>query len=142
MVIRLHQLSSHGTWVRSRASDRRGRQAVTEQRCDRCDLIIGAGCACTSEGVAPRIVGGQAPKQASRHGQLPHAIIVSPAGNAHLPGCNHLSDSEIAGPKFGWVAGLDPDAWSRISESQPLRATEGNTGRVATRRCLTCDTYA
>ncbi|MEV0262984.1 hypothetical protein AB0I49_16815 [Streptomyces sp. NPDC050617] len=114
---------------------------MTAQRCDHCDLLIGAGCACPSEG-DPHIAEGQAPRRTGLRGQAPDAIIVSPAGNAHLPGCFHLSDSEISGPKFGWVVGPGPGAWSRISESHPLRATEGNADRVAVRRCLTCDAQA
>ncbi|MEV7383699.1 hypothetical protein [Streptomyces lydicus] len=72
-------------------------------------------------------------------GQTSNVIIVSPAGKAHRRNCHHLSDSVICAPKFGWVADHAPDLWARISESQPLRAKEGNTDRVATHRCQTCD---
>lgn len=112
---------------------------LTDKRCERCDLMIGAGCACLSDGSAPRMARGHVPPRTIGRVEASSAIIVSPAGNAHLPGCDHLSDSEISPPKFGWVASPDPHTWSRISESEPLRATQGNTDRVAIRRCQTCD---
>ncbi|WP_352231637.1 hypothetical protein [Nocardiopsis sp. ATB16-24] len=52
----------------------------------------------------------------------------------------HQSDSEIAAPAWGWINDPDPLLWRRLNESSPARATKGNTKRVATRRCQSCDT--
>lgn len=114
---------------------------MSETRCEQCDLIIGLGCDCGSRRAAPRPV--RPPSLSPRATAAPGTatIIVSPAGNAHLPDCPHLSDSEICDPKFGWVTDAPPDQWRLISEERPLRATHGNTNRVATRICDTCSEY-
>lgn len=112
---------------------------MPETRCERCELIVGAGCACPANGSAPRVARGVATVRAHWVGWPQNSIIVSPAGNAHLPGCGHLEDSEIAAPKFGWVQDPVPGAWGRISEGNPLQATKGNADRVAVRRCESCD---
>ncbi|BCK67389.1 hypothetical protein Srufu_013420 [Streptomyces libani subsp. rufus] len=106
------------------------------------DLAVGQAAVVVDGGVDVVEAHAAAPGPASPAAQgLVTAARGDPAGNAHLPGCDHLSDSEISAPKFGWVASPDSDShtWSRISESEPLRATQGNTDRVATRRCQTCD---
>ncbi|MFG3525198.1 hypothetical protein ACGF8B_00475 [Streptomyces sp. NPDC047917] len=79
--------------------------------------------------------------QAIQAGWSQNTIIISEAENAHYPGCNHLSDSEIRAAKFGWVTDPAPDEWQLISEERPLRATYGNTDRIAVRRCQTCAEY-
>ncbi|GAA2621549.1 hypothetical protein Stube_04790 [Streptomyces tubercidicus] len=67
------------------------------------------------------------------------AIIVHDSGKAHLPGCAHLSDSRIQAPKFGWVTASASGTWRRLSESNPLKVTEGNTELAGISRCRTCD---
>ena len=52
----------------------------------------------------------------------------------------HQSDSEIEAPTWGWINDPDPLLWRRLNESSPAHATKGNTKRVATRRCRSCDT--
>ncbi|SIO87763.1 hypothetical protein BQ8420_17340 [Nocardiopsis sp. JB363] len=41
---------------------------------------------------------------------------------------------------WGWINDPDPLLWRRLGESTPAQATKGNTKRVATRRCRSCDT--
>ncbi|MFF2348496.1 hypothetical protein ACFVVL_01825 [Kitasatospora sp. NPDC058115] len=72
-------------------------------------------------------------------GWPPSAIIVHESGKAHLPGCTHIVPADVEPPVYGWVLDPVPGAWRRLSESSPLRATGGNTGRVAVSRCRTCD---
>ncbi|MBB6120174.1 hypothetical protein [Nocardiopsis algeriensis] len=67
-------------------------------------------------------------------------ILVSPRGVAHRPGCLHQSESEVKAPQWGWITDPDPQLWRRLGEGSPARATHGNTERVATRRCQSCDT--
>ncbi|WP_369380500.1 hypothetical protein [Streptomyces sp. cg36] len=81
----------------------------------------------------------------SRPARLPHnakhAIIISPHGSAHLVGCDHLCDSVISAPKFGWVSKPAPGQWDTISADQPLSATTG-ADITAARRCKTCQSGA
>lgn len=67
-------------------------------------------------------------------------ILVSPRGVAHRPGCLHQSESEVKAPQWGWITDPDPQLWRRLGEGSPARSTHGNTERVATRRCQSCDT--
>lgn len=66
------------------------------------------------------------------------SILISPTGIAHrLGGCAHLPDHPyLVPPRWGWTR--DASAWSSIDPHE-VAATEGNTGRIATRRCLDCD---
>ncbi len=66
------------------------------------------------------------------------AILISPSGIAHrLGACSHLPDYPwLVPPKWGWTA--TSAGWGSISV-HPLPATEGNTSRLAERRCLDCD---
>ncbi|MFJ4826088.1 hypothetical protein ACIP5L_22740 [Streptomyces bacillaris] len=114
---------------------------MSDIRCERCELIVGAGCSCPTNGSPPRVARSSSAPQAPRAGWPRNAIIISEAGNAHYPGCNHLSDSEIRAPKFGWVTDPAPNAWRLIAEERPLHATQGNVDRIAVRRCQTCAEY-
>nr|WP_330156294.1 hypothetical protein [Nocardiopsis umidischolae] len=51
----------------------------------------------------------------------------------------HQNDNEVTAPQWGWIPEPDPQLWRRISEGNPAQATHGNTARVATRRCQSCD---
>jgi hypothetical protein len=111
---------------------------MKKRLCDRCDLIIGEGCACPPDGSVPRARVAPAGWQEWRRFG-PDAILISPAGCAHLPGaCDHLTESLIKAPAWGWIPEPEPGLWSRLSESAPAVATAGNTARQATRRCSTC----
>lgn len=108
-------------------------------RCDRCDLIVGEGCACALPGYdAPR----RAPGAAGpiRWAQFaPDTILISSRRMAHLPGaCDHMSESDVVAPAWGWVRGPEPGAWDRISNSAPVQATEGNLRLAAVTRCTSC----
>lgn len=109
------------------------------ERCDHCDLLIGAGCACSFDR-RPAPGGGGTAKESPDSGFPPGTILISPRKVAHRLGCTHQSDSEITAPLWGWIIDPDPHLWRRISESAPARATHGNTDRSATRRCQSCDT--
>ncbi|AVH96641.1 hypothetical protein GCM10010497_37760 [Streptomyces cinereoruber] len=67
------------------------------------------------------------------------AIIVHAGGKAHLPGCRHIEPADVRPPHYGWVPAPSAGAWRRLSPSDPLRATHGNTERVAVSRCMSCD---
>ncbi|MFF4531391.1 hypothetical protein ACFY1P_19215 [Streptomyces sp. NPDC001407] len=109
---------------------------MTTSRCDHCDLIIGAGCACSPQPPQRKIAA-----HPDWGNWDPNTILISPTQYAHIPGCTHLSESEIKAPRWGWTT-VATGTWSRISSSQPVRATAGNTDRVATRRCQTCNESA
>lgn len=102
-------------------------------RCDHCDLIIGAGCACSLQ--PPQRKTAAPPEWGSWD---PNTILISPTQYAHIPGCTHLSESEIKAPRWGWAT-VAAGSWARISPSHPVQATAGNTSRRATRRCQTCN---
>jgi hypothetical protein len=94
---------------------------MKEVRCERCDNIIGMGCACPPDGSVPK------------------AILIKQNGKAHVPGaCDHMTEDEVRPPKWGWILDPSPGDWGRISESSPAIATEGNAQLRATSRCMTC----
>ncbi|MEJ7743208.1 MAG: hypothetical protein WKF73_12005 [Nocardioidaceae bacterium] len=65
------------------------------------------------------------------------AILVSKTGTAHQYGCQHLPDDARLIPSgYGWIS--DATLWQQIG-TQHVPATEGNTNRVAVRRCMDCD---
>lgn len=110
-------------------------------RCDRCDLLIGAGCACNLPRPAARPEAVN-PYRWIRFG--PDALLISKDKVAHVPGaCDHFTEENVLDPRngWGWIPDPDPGTWSRISESTPARATGGNTSRAAIRRCLSCSAH-
>jgi len=110
------------------------------ERCDHCDLLIGAGCACTPrQRTASGTTGLPSSGGSPDSGFPPGAILISPRRVAHRPGCTHQSDSQITPPAWGWILDPDPHLWRRISATHPARATHGNTDRYAVRRCRDCD---
>jgi hypothetical protein len=66
------------------------------------------------------------------------AILVSATNMAHwYGGCEHLPDyAYLVPPRYGWIE--DRTLWPQIGQRQ-IRATAGNTDRVAERRCSDCD---
>ncbi len=69
------------------------------------------------------------------------AILISPTQYAHLPGaCTHVTEELVKPPRWGWIRDPAPGLWDRLSSTSPAVATEGNTGRRATRRCEECQT--
>jgi hypothetical protein len=108
-----------------------------EERCERCELLIGAGCACH----VPQARPGQRFLRLDNWGPFaPDTILISPGGYAHLPGaCGHLSESEVTEPEWGWITAPEPTLWSQIGAQKPAVATDGNTARTATRRCQGCE---
>jgi hypothetical protein len=110
------------------------------ERCDFCELPIGGGCACSLVRENRSSASGQGGSPSLGDAHFPGGtILISPRGVAHRPGCLHQSDSEIKAPLWGWIPEPDPQLWRRLSEGSPARATHGNTERVATRRCQSCD---
>ncbi|WP_234401976.1 hypothetical protein [Thermobifida halotolerans] len=109
------------------------------RRCQRCDLIVDQGCACPENSAERAPAGPGRPTPVPGTGFLSTSILISPRRYAHRPHCGHLSVPDIAPPVWGWITDPDPHLWRRISEEHPVRATEGNTERLATRRCQDCD---
>ncbi len=108
------------------------------ERCDRCDLYIGLGCACA-------LPGARASGRASGGGPIrwvrfePDTILISSRRMAHLPGaCDHMTESDVVAPAWGWVRHPEPGVWGRIGEGHPVHATEGNVRLTAVTRCSTC----
>ncbi|MFF8771948.1 hypothetical protein [Kitasatospora sp. NPDC015120] len=88
---------------------------------------------------APRGEAGRGGLGAEWEGWPPSTIIVHGSGKAHLPGCMHIVPADVRPPVYGWVTDPAPGAWRRLSDSSPLRATGGNTERLAVSRCQSCD---
>jgi hypothetical protein len=106
------------------------------ERCIRCELLVGAGCACTPTDTE---------RQDEEHDGVrwtrfaPDAILISPTKLAHLPGgCAHMTESDVTAPGWGWISSPDRGLWDRIDASYPAQATGGNTRRVASKRCKDC----
>ncbi|MGW8851608.1 hypothetical protein ACWGNE_27995 [Streptomyces xiamenensis] len=113
---------------------------MTEVRCDRCDFVIGMGCACPIDGSAPKEDPLASPRQEWRRFPA-DTILISPARYAHLPGaCTHLTEELVTAPRWGWIPTPPAGLWDRLSDSFPATATEGNTARQAVRRCEECAT--
>lgn len=111
---------------------------MKEERCDRCECIVGLGCACLPNGVVSER------RAVPQHGQewrrFPaDTILISPTRYAHLPGvCAHLTEELVTAPRWGWIPEPPHGLWDRLSSSHPATATEGNTTRQAVRRCEEC----
>lgn len=112
-------------------------KAVKEERCERCECIIGLGCGCPPNGAVPTARSSVAVREEWRRFP-PQTILISPTGYAHLPGCTHLTEELVKAPRWGWISEPSPGLWDRLSSSYPATATEGNTARQATRRCEEC----
>jgi hypothetical protein len=111
---------------------------MKEERCERCDCIIGLGCGCSSDGaVRKRSPAAQSLEEWRRFS--PDAILISPTQYAHVPGaCAHLTEELVKPPRWGWIPAPPPGLWDRLSSSHPATATDGNIARQATRRCEDC----
>ncbi|MGI8332448.1 hypothetical protein ACRYCC_20955 [Actinomadura scrupuli] len=107
------------------------------ERCTRCELLVGAGCAC-----APGAGPGDPGRDGARWVRFaPDAILISPTRLAHLPGgCAHMTEADITAPGWGWISSPDRGLWERIGAGHPAQATGGNTRRVASKRCKDCTT--
>lgn len=108
------------------------------QRCEQCDLLIGAGCACSLTTTPTR-----RPYESTyrwiRFG--PDTLLISSRNMAHIPGaCDHVTEEYVLDPNngWGWILNPNPAMWDRISTSTPAKATEGDTSRAATIRCSSC----
>ncbi|WP_208639505.1 hypothetical protein [Streptomyces bobili] len=114
--------------------------ATGELRCERCDFVIGLGCACPPDGSAPKEHPTTSAQQEWRH--FPSdTILISPTRYAHLPGaCAHLTEELVTAPRWGWIPTPPAGLWDRLSSSHPATATQGNTERRAVRRCGECQT--
>jgi hypothetical protein len=111
---------------------------MTEVRCDRCDFVIGMGCACPIDGSAPKEGPPVSPRQEWRRFPA-DTILISPTRYAHLPGaCSHLTEELVTPPRWGWIPTPPAGLWDRLSDGFPATATEGNTTRQAVRRCEEC----
>lgn len=116
----------------------RAGKAVKEERCERCDCIVGLGCACPPNGSAPKARPAFAPRQEWRRFPA-DTILISPMRYAHLPGaCTHVTEEYVTAPRWGWIPDPPPGLWDRLSISNPATATEGNTARQAVQRCEEC----
>jgi hypothetical protein len=112
--------------------------AVKEERCERCECIIGLGCGCPPGGTVPKARPAFQPQQEWRRFPA-NTILISPTQYAHLPGaCAHLTEELVKAPRWGWIPDPAPGLWDRLGGSSPAVATAGNTARRATRRCEEC----
>lgn len=71
----------------------------------------------------------------------PDTVLIGSSKKAHRPGCQHNDDTMIRSGEhagWGWVPQVSPEQWLRINQTNPLRATHGNTSRVAVKRCKHC----
>src|SRR5258708_27237038 len=105
---------------------------MTVERCDFCELPVGAGCACGSStsGSASAASSGEWSRFAAG------TIMISSNRYAHRPGgCAYVEERYVVEPEWGWIPEPDPQVWIRIGESYRLYATEGNTARYAVKRC-------
>lgn len=109
-----------------------------EERCERCDCIIGLGCACPPDGATPKAKPTPYTRQEWR-GFPADTILISPTRCAHLPGaCTHLTEELVTPPRWGWIPDAPPGLWDRLGINHPATATAGNTRRQAIRRCEDC----
>ena len=100
-----------------------GPHRMSAKRCEKCDLLIGEGCACNVARTSAR-----AEYMGSyrwiRFG--PDALLISRRNMAHIPGaCDHFTEEWVLDPKngWGWIAHPDASTWDRISSSNPAQAT-------------------
>lgn len=113
---------------------------MAEVRCDRCDFVIGLGCACPPDGSAPKACAVRSSRQEWRLFPA-DTMLISPTQYAHLPGaCAHLTEDLVTAPRWGWIPSPPAGLWDRLSSSYPATATEGNTARQAVKRCEECET--
>jgi hypothetical protein len=114
-------------------------KVVKEERCERCDFIIGLGCACPPDGVVPKAQ--PVPHTRQEWQRFPaDTILISPTQYAHLPGaCDHLTEELVTPPRWGWIPDPAPGLWDRLGISCPAVATQGNTSRRAIKRCQECE---
>lgn len=112
-------------------------KTMKEERCERCDCLIGLGCACSSAASAVSPQSASPTRQEWRHFAA-DTILVSPTQYAHLPGCTHLTEELVKSPRWGWIPQPPRGLWDRLSSSHPATATAGNTARQAVRRCEEC----
>jgi len=112
---------------------------MPEERCSRSDLPVRQ-CGCPAHGgPSQRYVPETAARPPDYDGPRPRPddILISARGVAHRSGCDHLPDYRyLVPPAWGWIE--DTTVWPRIGVHH-VRATSGNTKRVAERRCLDCD---
>lgn len=114
---------------------------MKEERCERCELIVGQGCYCPTNGAAPRVERPASPIRREWRGFPADTILISPAGCAHLPGaCDHPYEELVKAPGWGWIPDPPPGLWDRLGSTYPAVATAGNTARQAVRRCRSCQT--
>lgn len=111
---------------------------MSAERCEKCDLLIGEGCACNVARTNARA------EYMSSYRWIrfgPDALLISRRNMAHIPGaCDHFTEEWVLDPKngWGWIAHPDAGTWDRISASNPAQATEGDTSRAAIIRCSDC----
>jgi hypothetical protein len=114
---------------------------MNAERCEKCDLLIGQGCACNVARSTARA------EYSSSYRWIrfgPDALLISRRNMAHIPGaCDHFTEEWVLGPKngWGWIPHPDAGTWDRISASNPVlaaRASEGDTSRAAVARCSDC----
>lgn len=112
---------------------------MKEELCERCELIVGLGCCCPTNGAAPRAERPASPIRREWRGFPADTILISPTRYAHLPGaCTHLEDEYIKAPRWGWIPDPPSGLWDRLNVTHPATATEGNTARQAVVRCSAC----
>ncbi|MFB8053521.1 hypothetical protein ACFVVB_20090 [Streptomyces californicus] len=108
-------------------------------RCERCELVIGMGCSCPSDGSAPKARPAERRSIQAWRTFPGNAILIKQNGKAHIAGaCDHMTEDEVLAPRWGWIIDPAPGQWGRINATAPAMATGGNTSLSAASRCLDC----
>lgn len=116
---------------------------MQEERCEECGskVVPGLVCDCPPDRTAVKVHRQDVPGTQEWRPQVPDTILISPTGYAHVSDeCMHLTKEYVKAPRWGMIPNPPPGLWDSLSGSNPARATEGNTERVAVKRCTFCDT--
>ncbi|MBT2397218.1 hypothetical protein [Streptomyces sp. ISL-100] len=115
---------------------------MQEERCEECGskVVPGLVCDCPPDRTAEKARRRATSERHEWRTFAPDTILVSQTKYAHIPGaCDHVSEEYVKAPEWGWIPNPSPGLWGRVGRSHPVTATEGNTQRVADRRCSSCE---
>jgi hypothetical protein len=101
-----------------------GPRQMSAERCEKCELLIDAGCACTLTSTPARV------EYVSTYRWIrfgPDTLLISSRNMAHIPGaCTNVTEEYVLDP---WL-GLDPQSGSRrLGSHQHQHSSQGHPGR-------------
>lgn len=98
---------------------------MKEERCDRCECIVGLGCACLPNGVVSerRAV----PQHRQEWRRFPaDTILISQMRYAHRPGaCAHLTEELVTAPRWGCIPEPPHGALEPVEQQPPSDRDRG-----------------